>query len=289
MQGGRWIFRLLLVAVLAIRMAPLQAEEGGPAPDSLEEETGEEVDLELVLAVDVSFSVDGVEARTQREGYINALTHPSVLDAISAGYLGRIALTYVEWADTYQQYQIVDWSVISDRASAEAFVQALREQPFTQGYRTSISHAIDYAAALFDKNGFRGLRRVIDISGDGPHNRGRPLAAARQAALDRGITINGLPILNDRTQPWGFGTPRQENLDLYYRDNVIGGPGAFMIAAEDFEAFRAAILSKLIREIAGREEERTGRHARLVRSHIQKERPSCHSLPNPLCRDSRRR
>ncbi len=214
-------------------------------------EPGEEVDLELVLAVDISGSVDNFEAQTQREGYIAAITHPSVIEAIQSTFNGKIAVTYVEWADAYLQDQLVGWHVVSDEASAAAFAAALNSQPLARGFRTSISHAIDFSADLFANNGFAGMRKVIDISGDGPNNRGRPLALAREEAISKGITINGLPILNDRPQPWGpMGTPKDMKLNLYFDDRVIGGPGAFSVPAESFEDFRAAILSKLIREIA---------------------------------------
>jgi len=212
--------------------------------------TGEEVDLELVLAVDISYSVDAFEARTQRDGYISALTNEAVLNAIASGFLGKIAVTYVEWADSVYQNQLVDWMIISDAESAQVFADRLNAVPLNRAYYTSISHAIDYSADLFEKNDYEGLRKVIDISGDGVHNQGRSLAAARQTALDKGIIINGLPILNDRPQPVGIATPVDLQLDLYYEDNVIGGPGAFIVAAEDFNDFRSAILSKLIREIA---------------------------------------
>lgn len=249
-----WLSSLLWAGVVLglWSQASVKADEEISQPPVVSDDilAGEEVDLELVLAVDISFSVDFVEARTQREGYGAALMHPSVLSAIKSGFLGKIAVTYVEWADSYEQIQLVDWMVISDEKSAATFVAVLEAQPLNRGYRTSISHAIDFSAALFEENGYQGLRHVIDVSGDGPHNQGRPLSEARAAALDRGITINGLPILNDRVQPWGFGTPKQEKLDLYYSENVIGGPGAFMVSAEGFEDFRSAILSKLMREIA---------------------------------------
>ena len=213
-------------------------------------EQGEEVDLELVLAVDISGSVDNFEAQTQRQGYIDAITHPTVIQAIQSTFHGKIAVTYVEWADAYLQNQLVGWQLISDEASAEAFAATLEQQPLARGFRTSISHAIDFSADLFANNNYAGMRKVIDISGDGPNNRGRPLTIAREEALSKGITINGLPILNDRPQPWGpMGTPKDMKLDLYYNDYVIGGPGAFAVPAENFEDFRAAILSKLIREI----------------------------------------
>ena len=212
-------------------------------------QAAEEVDLELVLAVDISFSVDLFEAQTQRDGYIVALTHPSVIAAIQSGMLGKIAVTYLEWSDAYYQSQLVQWTVISDEASARSFAATLAAKPLNRAYYTSISHAVDFAAGLFDSNDYTGMRKVIDISGDGRQNQGRPLNIARAAALDKGITINGLPILNDRPQPVGSLTPMEAKLDIYYNDNVIGGPGAFFIAAEDFQAFRSAILSKLIREI----------------------------------------
>ena len=219
-------------------------------PPPFEMITGEEVDLELVLAVDISYSVDAFEARTQRDGYIAAMTNEAVLNAIASGFLGKIAVTYVEWADSVYQNQLVDWMVISDAQSAQVFADRLNAVPLNRAYYTSISHAIDYSVDLFDQNDYEGLRKVIDISGDGVHNQGRPLAVARQTAIDKGIIINGLPILNDRPQPVGIATPKDLQLDLYYQDNVIGGPGAFIVAAEDFNDFRNAILSKLIREIA---------------------------------------
>lgn len=239
----------LSVILFFIWSVPSRAQE---IPD-LGAPIGEEVDLELVLAVDISGSVDGFEGQQQRYGYIAALTHPSVINAIKSSFLGKIAVTYVEWADAYHQEQLVDWMIISDEASAQIFAATLMSKPIQRGYRTSISHAIDFSTSLFDTNNYAGLRWVIDISGDGRNNRGRPLSEARAQALARGITINGLPILNDRPQPWGpIGTPIDVQLDLYYNDNVIGGSGAFMVVAEGFEAFRDAILSKLVREIADR-------------------------------------
>jgi hypothetical protein len=207
------------------------------------------VDLELVLAVDISGSVDEVEARLQREGYIAALRHPQVIEAITSGMLGRIALTYVEWAGDYYQRTMLDWTLIEDAAGAHGFADALAETPLMTAHWTSLSGAIDYAAPLFESNGFEGLRRVIDISGDGYNNRGRPVELARDAAVAAGITINGLPIVNDRPNPWG-GLPPQD-LDLYFEEQVIGGPGAFIVVAEDYTAFASAILGKLLLEIAG--------------------------------------
>ena len=208
-----------------------------------------EVDLELVLAVDVSGSVDEVEAQLQREGYIAALRHPHVIEAIQGGMFRRIALAYVEWAGDHYQRTMLDWTLIEDAAGAHGFADALAETPLTSAHWTSISGAIDYSATLFEGNGFEGFRRVIDVSGDGYNNRGRPVEHARDDAVAAGITINGLPIVNDRPNPWGGSPPH--DLDLYYEQRVIGGPGAFIVVADDYTSFASAILSKLLLEIAG--------------------------------------
>lgn len=206
------------------------------------------VDLELVLAVDVSRSVDPEEAKLQREGYLTAMVHPRVLQAIRSGPLGKIAVTYVEWAGVDTQYTVVPWTLIDSDQSAAGFISRLEAAPYNARNWTSISGAIDYSVRLFEDNGYEGTRRVIDISGDGRTNQGRPSSAARDDAVDAGIVINGLPVVNERMN---FYRPPEYDLDVYYRDNVIGGPGAFMIVAENFNAFTGAILSKLIREIAG--------------------------------------
>lgn len=208
------------------------------------------VDLELVLAVDVSGSVDDHEAHQQRQGYIEALRDPLVHRAIAQGPHQRIAVTYVEWAGAGYQQTVVDWTLLDGPAACERLASMLAEAPIGRGRWTSISGAIDYAARLFDGNGYAGERRVIDVSGDGTNNNGRPVEDARWEALDRGIVINGLPILNDRPQPFGMPTPRQIALDDYYERWVIGGPGSFMVVATDFEDFRRAVLAKLVREIA---------------------------------------
>jgi hypothetical protein len=211
------------------------------------------VDLELVLAVDVSGSVDEVEANQQRQGYVEALRDPLVHRAIEQGAHQRIAVTYVEWASANFQQTVVGWTLLDGPAACERFAAMLAEAPIGRGRWTSISGAIDYAVPLFDDNGFAGERRVIDISGDGTNNNGRPVEDARWDALERGIVINGLPILNDRPQPFGMPTPRQLALDDYYERWVIGGPGSFMVVATDFDDFRRAVLAKLVREIAGRD------------------------------------
>lgn len=207
------------------------------------------VDLELVLAVDVSGSMDTEEAILQRQGYLDALVHPDVIRAIEGGYRGAIAVAYVEWAGAGHRTLIADWAEVGDAASARAFAANIGEAPITRGMYTSISNAIDVAVPMFAGNGFNGGRRVIDISGDGANNEGRLVTLARDAAVAAGITINGLPIVNDRVNP--FGRRQIPDLDLYYRYCVIGGPGAFMVVAEGFGSFAEAIRRKLVSEIAG--------------------------------------
>lgn len=206
------------------------------------------VDLELVLAIDVSYSVDAEESRLQRQGYFDALVHPRVLQAIAGGPNRAIAVAYMEWAGNFHNRIVADWTVIRDKASAEAFVAKIAAVPHRGASRTSISGAIDFAVRMFEDNGFEGTRQVIDVSGDGRNNQGRPAWQARDDAVARGITINGLPITTGNTN---FGQPAEEGLVDHYRDEVIGGPGAFLVVAEGFEAFTNAVLSKLVREVAG--------------------------------------
>jgi hypothetical protein len=160
-------------------------------------------------------------------------------------------MTYVEWAGAEQQEVLVPWTLLEDGATAAAFAGAIAEARTRRSMWTSISGAVDFAVPLFEGNGFAGERRVIDVSGDGPNNRGRPVTVARDEALARGIVINGLPILNDRPQPFDIPTPVEVALDRYYEENVIGGPGSFIVTALGFEEFKEAILMKLVLEIAG--------------------------------------
>lgn len=208
------------------------------------------VDLELVLAVDVSRSIDEDEQALQREGYVNALAHPEVVAAIASGVHGRIAVSYVEWAGASSQAVILPWRVIDGRDTALAAAADLAQASGTLMRRgTSISGALLFSAGLFEGNGFEGFRRTIDISGDGPNNTGSPVTGARAAALTQGITINGLPVILRRG---GFGgLPEPELLDAYYRDCVIGGPGAFTIPVRAAAQFADAIRRKLVLEIAG--------------------------------------
>ena len=220
--------------------------------------TDQPVDLELVIAVDVSGSVDQVEARLQRKGYVDALASPEVIAAIRRGILRRIAVAYFEWSGWDHQDIVLGWTVLHDRKSVRAFAAALADSPIGFGRYTSISAAIEFAVPMFKDNGFEGTRRVIDVSGDGPNNSGRMVTVARAVALKAGITINGLPITGNRPNRWGLPMP---DLDLYYKNCVIGGPGAFIVAAEDFKDFAVAIRRKLILEIAGVPTTKPGRFA----------------------------
>ena len=218
---------------------------GGPS----RADEAQRVDLELVLAVDVSLSMDTDEQRLQREGYVAAFRDSAVHRAIATGALGRIAVTYVEWAGEHAQETVVPWTLLDGPASALGFAEELAAAPPSRARMTSISSAITYAAAQFEATRFAGLRRVIDVSGDGPNNAGRPVLAAREEALARGIVINGLPILAKEESVSGFFDIAR--LDDYYRDCVIGGPGAFMVPIMATEEFAPAIRQKLILEIAG--------------------------------------
>ncbi len=227
-----------------------------------------EVDLQLVLAADVSGSMDVEEATLQRRGFANALRHPEIIEAISRGPLGRIAVTYVEWAGDHFQSTLVDWTEISDGASAEAFAAAVEKPPVRTALWTSISGVIFFGLQRFAESDYVSERRVLDISGDGPNNKGLLVETARDRAIAEGITINGLPIVNDR--PSRFGLPPLANLDLYYEDCVIGGFGSFVVVADGFRDFARAILRKMLLEIAG-----TPPKARLLHLADGRSRPPC--------------
>ena len=208
----------------------------------------EPVDVALVLAVDISRSVDEDEARLQREGYRNAMTDPRLVEAIRGGMMGGIAVCYVEWAGIEYQRLVLPWTRIGAQRDAEIWADRLAEAPRNSLSWTSISGAIDFSRRALAECPFEATRKVIDVSGDGVNNSGPPAEEARDRAVAEGITINGLPILNDRPT---FGRRPPIPLDIYYRESVIGGPGAFMIAAEDFDVFGQAVRRKLIRDIAG--------------------------------------
>jgi uncharacterized protein DUF1194 len=216
---------------------------------------GNDVDLLLVLAADVSRSIDAAKFQLQREGYAAAISDPRVLDTIRSGRNGRIGVTFVEWSGVGAQRVVIDWMTVGDAASAKDFGDRLIEAPRSFADRTSISGAIEFAVNQFAQAPFSSVRRTIDISGDGTNNAGRDVGALRDEAVDKGITINGLVILSDNPMAWN---PDHTNppggLDNYYRNNVVGGPGAFVMVAQNFNSFGQAIISKMIAEVAQAQE-----------------------------------
>jgi hypothetical protein len=209
------------------------------------------VDLLLVLAADVSRSVDQPKFQLQRDGYAAAINDPRVMNAIMSGATRRIAVCFVEWSGAGAQKVVVDWTLIDGPDAARKFSDALVEAPRSFADRTSISGAIDFSMDMLARAPFKAPRRTVDISGDGTHNSGRGLLAAREDALATGLTINGLVILSEHPLPWN---PEHTNppggLAKYFQDNVIGGPGAFVVVAENFQSFGQALISKLVAEIA---------------------------------------
>jgi hypothetical protein len=226
------MLRALPIALLTVL---LLAANGGVAPLR-----AEDVDLALVLAVDVSGSIDTERFNIQRDGYAAAFTNPQVIEAIATGPHGAIAVTFVEWSGPNHEEQTVGWTVIRDPGSSAQFGNAIKSAGRAYSDWTSISAALDFSLALLRGSGHAADRMVIDVSGDGPNNSGRAIEAARDDAVAAGVTINGLPIVE--TQP---------DLDQYYRDNVVGGEGALTIVVVDFDSFAKSVLSKLVREIAG--------------------------------------
>jgi len=211
--------------------ALLMAASPAPAADT--------VDVELILAVDVSLSMSPDELEIQRHGYAAALTDDKVIDAIKDGTNGRIAVSYFEWAGSTSHHVIVPWTIIANRADAERVAARLSAMPPNSARRTSIASALEFATDLFAESPYRGLKRVIDVSGDGSNNRGRDVREARDEAVRAGVIINGLPIVS-----------LEYDLDKYYFNNVIGGPGSFIVPADSYDNFAQAVLRKLILEIA---------------------------------------
>ena len=221
----------------------------GPAAMAAAQDDRVDVDVELVLAVDISYSVDEEEAHRQREGYVAALAHEDVIRSIQGGPLGRIAVTYVEWADTGFQRAAADWTVIASEEDALGFAAQVAAAPFERGHYTAIGSAIADGVRRIDENDYSAPRLIIDISGDGPQNQGLPLESARALADQSGIVVNGLPVIAADAGRWV--RPVEVNLEGYFRENVITGPGAFVLPARAEDEFRVAILRKLVIEIAG--------------------------------------
>ena len=243
-------------------LKPMPADlPGRAAPGSVE------VDVELVLAVDISYSMDPDELALQRDGYMQALASPEFLTALQGGMHARIAVTYVEWAGASEQRVLMPWRLLDGPASASAIVAEIGAAPLRRAFRTSISGALNFSAPLFDNNGYRGIRRVIDVSGDGTNNQGPLVTVTRDEVVAKGITINGLPLLLKRPNPSTLDIP---DLDIYYEDCVIGGPGAFVVPVREHAKFVEAIRTKLVLEIAARESE-----TRVIRAQARPPRISC--------------
>ncbi len=227
-----------------------------------------DVDVELVLAVDISYSMDPEEQQLQREGYLAAITSREFMQALKGGMNGKIAVTYFEWAGGNDQRLVMPWRLIDGPESADAVANEISRAPYRRASRTSISGALQFAKPLFDASGYRGIRRVIDVSGDGPNNNGPLLGPVRDEVVAAGITINGLPIMLNR--PNAFTQGDIANLDLYYEDCVIGGPGAFVVPIREKDKFKEATRTKLVLEVAGRMPE-----ARVVPVQATTPRVSC--------------
>ena len=232
----------LTLAVWSATSAPRYADlPGSKAAGSVE------VDVELVLAIDISYSMDLDELALQREGYAQALVSTEFLNALKQGAHGKIAVTLVEWAGIAEQRIVLPWRIIDGPASAQAASADLARMPVRRAFRTSISGALMFSAALFEGNGYRGIRRVIDVSGDGTNNQGPIVTLVRDDVIAKGIVINGLPIMLKEPQP---GSVDLKELDIYYEDCVIGGPGAFVVPIRERDKFKDAIRTKLVLDIA---------------------------------------
>ena len=235
-------------AMILLALAVAQATRAGAASAPVP------VDAAIVLAADVSRSIDDEEFALERRGYADAIASQQLLDAISTGPHGAIALAYVEWAGDGEERVVVDWAVIRNEADARVFVGAMTAAPRSFIGRTAIGAAIDFSFALFAESAFESTRRVIDVSGDGTSNQGRLVTEARDAAVGAGAVINGLAIFNKKAAALGGYLAMHTNppggLAQYYRENVIGGPGAFVVQIDDFRSFGDAMMRKLVNEIA---------------------------------------
>lgn len=248
---GRWFRNLAVIGAVAGAGLALAASAAPTVPKFTDMRASAiPVDVELVIAVDVSYSMDPDEQALQREGYVLALTSKEFLQALRQGAHGKIAVTYFEWAGQSDQKILMPWRVIDGPESADAVAAEIARAPYRRASRTSISGALRFAKPLFDDSGYKGLRRVIDLSGDGANNAGPLVEITRDDVLAAGITINGLPIMLKRPYT---GTMDIENLDEYYEDCVIGGPGAFVIPIREREKFIEATRTKLVLEVAGRQ------------------------------------
>jgi Protein of unknown function (DUF1194) len=242
----RWSIGIVLGATMLLGgdVAGIAAPNAAQLAQKAEEA---QVDVELVLAVDVSYSMDLDELAVQREGYAEALISPDFLQALKSGPHAKIAITYFEWAAAHDQKIIIPWRVVDGPETAGAVAAEILKTPLRRASRTSVSGAINFGMQVLSENPYKGLRRVIDISGDGPNNNGEPVLIARDAALAQGVIINGLPIMVKQAS---YATMDIDNLDIYFEDCVIGGPGSFVIPIKERAKFKEAIRTKLILEVA---------------------------------------
>lgn len=245
----RWYVSIGMMLVAGCLLGGDVASIAAPSPSPLAQAKAEpQVDVELVLAVDVSYSMDLEELAIQREGYAQAVTSAEFLKALKSGPNGKIAVTYFEWAAANDQKTIIPWRIIDGPESADAVAAEIMKAPLRRASRTSISGAINYGMQMLAENPYKGLRRVIDVSGDGPNNNGELVTIARNAAIAKGVIINGLPVMVKQTS---YVTMDIEQLDFYYEDCVIGGPGSFVVPIKERAKFQEAIRTKLLLEVAG--------------------------------------
>jgi hypothetical protein len=238
-----------ILAAIGAALAGAIGQAGTPVLANTRFADATDVDVALVLAVDVSYSMDPDEQALQREGYVAALTSQEFLGGLRQGMHGKVAVTYFEWASVNDQKIVLPWRLIDGPARAAAVAAEIASAPYRRAYRTSISGALTFAMPLLEKSPFRGIRQVIDVSGDGANNQGPLVTLVRDDVIARGITINGLPIMLKLPQP---GSVDIDDLDVYYEDCVIGGPGAFVIPIKERARFKEAIRTKLVQEVAGR-------------------------------------
>ena len=246
MRRRNWLLGAIGATALALTWGAFAAPRLADLPGS-KSAGSTEVDVELVLAIDISYSMDFDELALQREGYVQAIVSQEFLNALKQGTNGKVAVTVVEWAGIAEQRIVLPWRLIDGPASAQAAANELARAPVRRAFRTSISGALMFSAALFEGNGFRGIRRVIDVSGDGTNNQGPLVTLVRDEVIAKGIVINGLPIMLKEPQP---GSVDLKELDIYYEDCVIGGPGAFVVPIREREKFKDAIRTKLVLDIA---------------------------------------
>ena len=265
-MGRKDLHRLAAAALAAVALS--MAADAAPTPRFADASANAvPVDVELILAVDVSYSMDPEEQALQREGYVQALRSKEFLTALREGAHGKIAVMYFEWAGQFDQKILMPWRLIDGPEAADAVADELARAPYRRASRTSISGGLSFAKPLFDTSGYRGVRRVIDVSGDGANNAGAPVVPTRDGVTAAGITINGLPIMIRRSRGSMMDI---DNLDVYYEDCVIGGPGAFVVPIHERSQFVEATRTKLILEIAGRQPE-----ARVVPAAAREPRVNC--------------